>query len=197
MSVTTRDPRVPMRCSIRLAAALAFILASLSPGDAHPQSSRLLNALGYGLVGGSIGLGATVYACGAACPGEPLAATLGGSVFGLILGTHVASTADLTVAEGRPVGDAHLAALGFGTVVGGAALGLIAGIAGAGLIHDAGEGSSFGSHERTLAILALAGGTLGFLQLRRNWGRLTATGVEVTPLATVHGRPALVLQLRF
>lgn len=186
-----------MRRSIRRVALLAAILV-LVPSDAYPQSSRLLNALGYGFTGGSLGLAATA---NATCtgeficiPGEMVAATLGGTVLGLILGANAASTANRAVAEGRPVGAGRLAALSFGTVVGGATLGLLAGAV---LTNPSGEGTILGSDEQTLTILALAGGTIGFLQLRRNWSRLTGTGLEVNPVAVVHGRPGVVLRLRF
>lgn len=187
-----------MRCSIRHLAALAVMLV-FAPADAYPQSSRFLNALGYGIVGGSLGLAATA---NATCtgeficiPGEMVAATLGGTVLGLVLGANVASTANRTVAEGRPVSGGRLAALSFGTVVGGATLGLLVGAV---LTNPSGEGTILGSDEQTLSILALAGGTLGVLQLRRNWGRLTgAVAVEVNPLATVHGRPGVVVRARF
>ncbi len=188
-----------MRDPIRRVAALALTLAVLFPAAASPQSSRFLNALGYGITGGSLGLAATA---NATCtgeficiPGEMVAATLGGTVLGLVLGSRVASGANRAVAEGRPVSGGRLAALGFGTVVGGATLGLLVGAV---LTNPSGEGTILGTDEQTLSILALAGGTLGVLQLRRNWGRLTGGGVlDVSPLATVHGRPGVVVRARF
>jgi hypothetical protein len=189
-----------MKRSIRSAAALTLLVAALSPADAHSQNSRFLNALGYGFAGGSLGLAATANApCsgdGFICiPTATVAATLGGTVLGLVLGTNVASTANRTVAEGRPVGGGRLAALSFGTVVGGATVGLLVGAI---LTNPAGEGTFLGSDEQTLSILALAGGTLGFLQLRRNWSRFTGSAVvEVDPLVPIHGRPGVVLRLRF
>jgi hypothetical protein len=189
-----------MQRSIRSAAALTLLVTALSPADADSQSSRFLNAVGYGFTGGSLGLAATLgVSCpdgGIVCvPGEMVAATLGGTVLGLILGWNVASTANRMVAEGRPVGGGRLAALSFGTVVGGAALGLLAGGL---LINPEGAGTALGSDEQTLSILAFAGGTPGFLQLVRNWSRLTGSAVvQVNPLVTVHGRPGVVLRLHF
>ncbi len=193
-----------MKSTIRQAAALALMLVARSPENAQSQTSGFLNGIGYGFAGGAFGLAATANAtCQGSdficIPGEMVVATLGGGLLGIILGSTVSSRANRTVAEGRPLGGGHLAAVTVGTVLGGATLGLIVGGV---LTNPDGEGTIFGSDQQTLTIMALAGGTLGFLGLRRNWNRLTGVGgrpllLEAEPLALVHGRPGLVLHARF
>jgi hypothetical protein len=184
---------------IRRTASLVATLVMIAPSPAQAQSSRALNTLGYGATGAVAGALATADATcdgpGFVCiPSVAVAATLGGLVVGAIIGNTLSSRANRTVAAGRPVGGGHLTALSVGTVLGGATVGLVAGSL---LINPTGEGTLLGSDEQTLTLLTLAGATLGVLHLRRNWGRLTGTSIEVQPALFTNGRPGVVARFRF
>ena len=195
-----------MKSATLVAILVTVAVVPLAPGSVRAQSSRVLNALGYGMLMGSLGLAATANAtCEGAdficIPPQTVAATLGGAALGLALGARMSTAANRAVAEGRRVQGAHLAGLSVGTVLGGATLGLVAGAL---LVNPTGEGTILGSDEQTLTLLALAGGTLGVLHLRRSWPRLTgATGApdptlfDVNPVALVHGRLGMTARIRF
>ena len=48
-----------------------------------------------------------------------------------------------------------------------------------------------------MGLLTLAGATLGVLYLRRNWGLLTGTRVDVRPVVLVSGRAGVLGRVRF
>ena len=188
-----------MRRAILRTAALVATAAALAATPSRSQSSRFLTGLGYSIPGGAVGLAATANATctgpGFICiPGEMVVATLGGAILGMTIGSKLSSTANRAVGEGRPVGGAHLTALSVGTVLGGATLGLIASAV---MINGDGAGTLLGSDEQTARLFALAGATFGVLHLRRNWGRLTGTSVELQPTVFRSGQPGVVARLLF
>ncbi len=184
---------------IRRTASLVATLLMVATQPVQAQSSRALNALGYGVTGGMAG---ALVTADAACDGPgficiptvAVAATLGGLVLGAVIGGTISERANRTVAAGRPLGGGHLGALSLGTVLGGATVGLVLGGL---LINPTGEGTLLGTDEQTITILALAGATLGVLHLRRNWGRLTGTSIEVQPALFTNARPGVVARFRF
>ena len=190
-----------MKPSIRNAALLAT-LTVLVPTPAQPQSSGFLNGLGYAVTGATTGALTAAAAGATECSGSGwciipdgvLVGFLGGGVLGVVFGSVISSRANRTVAAGRPVGGAHLAAVSVGTVIGGATLGLVAGSL---LINDSGTGTFLGSDEQTMTLFTLAGATLAILHLRSNWGRLTGAGMEVEPALFTNGSPGVVARFRF
>jgi len=181
------------RASLRRA-VLVIALALLAPPAAEAQASPSLTGLGYGVVGMVAGAALTA---GASCDGficipeETVIAALVGAALGGIGGGALANSANRSVAQGRPVGGAELAALSIGTVLGGATLGALTSV----LVLE-GLGFPGGADEATVAAFTFAGAGLGVLQLSRSWATLTGR-VDVQPTVTRGMRPGIVARVAF
>jgi len=81
-----------------------------------------------------------------------------------------------------------------GTVLGGAALGALAGAL---LVNPSGTGTFLGSDEQTLVLLTTVGAGFGVFCLRRHWNELTGESVEVRPDVLRGGRPGVVVSIHF
>lgn len=178
--------------------APVFVALLLAPLPSAGQASVLLNSLGYGVAGATLGALATA---NASCEGEFICiptvtvfSTLGGAALGATLGAKSAKSANRDVAQGRTVGSGHLAAVAIGTVLGGATVGAVASAV---LINPDGPGTILGSDEQTFAILTLTGAGLAVLHLRKTWGRLTGAQVDARPAIVGDGQPGIVAHIRF
>jgi hypothetical protein len=169
-------------------AVLAIMLLAL-PNTLEAQAPRFLNVMGYGALGGAVGLAMTADAeCsdpGWLCiPAQTVLATLGGALAGMITGNLIASSANRTVEEGQPASSGAMTALTVGSVLGGAAVGLVVG-------HMLGGG------DQALAITGLAGAALGVVQISRRRKALTGGSMELRPVVGGKGRVGVNLTLRF
>jgi hypothetical protein len=191
---TEADMKTLKRYCTGAALTLTLLVATTEGVDGQ---LAFLSGLGYGAVGGTIGLLVT---SGAECSGSQficippamIVGGIGGMVAGGALGTHLARSAEKSVERGEPA--KNLGALAVGTVLGGTVLTMAVGSRI--LDRDGREGTVLGSPGQTAAILAVAGGGLSVLYLRSRWDELSGKSVEVAP-AVVGGEAGVTVRLRF
>lgn len=188
-----------MRHVTRHMLVVTVAVAILTPAPARSQGLGLLNGLGYAAAGGAIGVAASA---NSGCSGDGwcivpdamIPAMLGGVLAGVVTGVAINSSAERKVDHGEPLSGAHLAALSVGAVLGGAALGAVAGAV---LIKPQGSGTFLGSDERTLALMSAAGAGLGVFRLHQHWKALTGRSVDVRPAVLHGGQPGIVASIHF
>jgi len=189
-------PRTPRTCrALLLTLGLALLVTLGAPPRAEAQLT-FLSGMGYGALGGTIGLAATA---GADCEGfvcipeETVFATLGGLVIGSAVGASLGRRAERSVAAGGPAD--HLGAVAFGTVLGGAVTSMIVGTYILEKVDDR-PGTILGDESQSAIILGATGAGLAMLYLRSRWGELKGGRAALGP-ALVGGELGVGGTLRF
>lgn len=167
-----------------------------SPVAASPANWSLIDAVGYAGFGFGAGLAATwdLEGSGFGPPDAALVIIGATTVAGAVAGAMTGSRAEQTISEGRRLGGAHRAAVAGGAVLAGATLGAVSAIP---LINSEGEGTFLGSDERTVSLLVLTGGALGFLYVRSKWDQLAVRSVSLAPALSASGAFGMQMRARF
>lgn len=186
------------------AVIIGLILGRYSPAMAQSGGSSdqeggfdwsLLDAIGYGGLGFGVGLLAAWDMEGADIgpPGEALALVAGATLAGTLGGWIMGDRAEDAIARGHELRSAHRAAVIAGVVLAGGTAGALASIP---FVNSEGEGTPFGSDERTVALLVGAGAVLGSLYVWMRRDELIHPRFRIAPALPGPNRYGLQVRVR-